>query len=214
MPTLTDLIPGDIFVGTSLILRRDGRFLYGVRAAKQLGANQVLELTGIGGGLEEEDDSYASGVRREAIEETGADVSIVDSHVTWVVHGPDRVERLSLDGDDRPAALVHRFFRTPPHEPWHADNQGAAWLIVFLGELLADPEPTMELPWLIWLSAAQVIQTARQDVPLRHLLAGGATLITRSGAPPPSTAVTRLTDSQEALVLALGDRALGVYEAW
>ena len=72
----------------------------------------------------------------------------------------------------------------------------------------------MELPWLIWLLAGQVVQTARHDVPLSDLLAGGAELIAGQGAPPPPTAVTRLTDSQEALVLALAEQALGVYESW
>jgi hypothetical protein len=72
----------------------------------------------------------------------------------------------------------------------------------------------MELPWLIWHSAEQVVQTARQDVLLPDLLAGGAQLIGRPGAPRPPATVTRLTDSQEALILALGDQALGVYEGW
>lgn len=214
MPSLTDLIPDDIFVGTSLILGRDGRYLYGIRPAKQDDAGQFLELTGIGGGLEEEDATYTAGVRREALEETGSDVTIVDCPSTWVVQGPDRIQQVALSGQKRPAALVYRYFRTPPHRPWHSDNQGAAWLIVFLGQLTSEPRPTMELPWLIRLSAAQVVQTARQDVPLADLLAGGAQLITQPGAPPPPATVARLTDSQEALVLALGDRARDVYEGW
>ena len=93
-------------------------------------------------------------------------------------------------------------------------NQGAAWLIVYLGELLAEPSPTMESPWLIWLPAGQIVETARRDVPLCQLLADGAQLLTGPDAPPPEVALTRLTDSQEALVLALGDCALGVYESW
>jgi 8-oxo-dGTP pyrophosphatase MutT (NUDIX family) len=201
-------------VGTSLILHDGGRFLYGIRPVKQAGGQQILELTGIGGGMEDEDASYTAGVRREAVEETGSDVAIVDCPSTWVVHGPGKAEQLALSGEQRPAALVHRFFRTPPHRPWHADNQGAAWLIVYLGKLTADPAPTMELPWLIWLSADQVVKTARQDVPIRNLLDGGAQLIARPGGPPPSAGVTRLTDSQEALILALGEQALGVYHSW
>jgi len=214
MPSLADLIPDDIFVGTSLILGRDGRFLYGIRPLKQAGGRQFLELTGIGGGLEKQDATYTAGVRREAVEETGSDATIIDCPSTWVVRGPDQVEQLALTGEQRPAALVYRNFRTPPHRPWHPDNQGAAWLIVYQGQLTADPAPTMELPWLIWLSAGQVVQTARRDVPLSDLLAGGAQLISRPAGPPPLSAATRLTDSQEALILALGDRARAVYEGW
>ncbi|HSG17802.1 MAG TPA: NUDIX domain-containing protein [Anaerolineae bacterium] len=215
MPTLDDLIPSNTFVGTSLILRRGDRFLYGIRPIMMAGRTQILELTGIGGGLEKEDESYTAGVRREAIEETGSDVTIVDCASTWIVPGRQQVEQITLTGDRRPAALVYRHHRTPPRQPWHPDNQGAAWLIVYLGELQDEPTPTMELPWLIWLSAAQVQQTAHDDVPLRDLLLHGAELITRPADPPPSpAAMTRLTDSQEALALALGERTVAVYESW
>ncbi len=215
MPTLDDLIPSNTFVGTSLILRRGDRFLYGIRPIMMAGRTQILELTGIGGGLEKEDESYTAGVRREAIEETGSDVTIVDCASTWIVPGRQQVEQITLTGDRRPAALVYRHHRTPPRQPWHPDNQGAAWLIVYLGELQDEPTPTMELPWLIWLSAAQVQQTAHDDVPLRDLLLHGAELITRPADPPPSpAALTRLTDSQEALALALGERTVAVYESW
>jgi 8-oxo-dGTP pyrophosphatase MutT (NUDIX family) len=213
MPSLADLIPGGLFVGTSLILRRGDRFLYGIRPLKQSGGEQILELTGIGGGLEIEDESYTAGVRREALEETGSDVAIVDCPQTWIVRGRDQVELSALSGNERPAALVYRHHRTPPRQPWHAQNQGSAWLIVFLGDLLSRPLPTMELPWLIWLPVGQIIQTAQRDIPLRDLLANGAELISGSSQPPPD-ALTRLTDSQEALVLALGERAQGVYEGW
>ena len=215
MPSLADLIPADAFVGTSLILRQGERFLNGIRPVTQAGDVQILELTGIGGGLEEADHSYAAGARREALEETGSEVAIVDCAATWLVRGRDQVEQISLSGDQWPAALVYRHHRTPPHQPWHPDNQGAAWLIVFLGELLDEPVPAMELPWLIWLSAGQLRQTAHEDVPLRDLLTGGAELISRPGDPlPPTAALTRLTDSQEALVLALAERAVEVYESW
>ncbi len=215
MPTLDDLIPSNTFVGTSLILRRGDRFLYGIRPIMMAGRTQILELTGIGGGLEKEDESYTAGVRREAIEETGSDVTIVDCASTWIVPGRQQVEQITLTGDRRPAALVYRHHRTPPRQPWHPDNQGAAWLIVYLGKLQDEPTPTMELPWLIWLSAAQVQQTAHDDVPLRDLLLHGAELITRPADPPPSpAALTRLTDSQEALALALGERTVAVYESW
>ena len=50
-PTLDDLIPKGVFVGTSLILHYKGRFLYGIRAPKTQSGPCVLELTGIGGGI-------------------------------------------------------------------------------------------------------------------------------------------------------------------
>ena len=63
---LADLVPHDIFVGTSSILREGERFLYGIRSPKRQDDLLVLVLTGIGGALEAFDESYAAGIQREA----------------------------------------------------------------------------------------------------------------------------------------------------
>jgi len=63
----------------------------------------------------------------------------------------------------------------------------------------------MELPWLLWMSPEQVRQTARQDVPLQNLLDAGAELLLGAAGNPPQSSCVRLTDSQEALGLALGE---------
>ena len=214
LPILKEIIPDEIFVGTSLILHQDGRFLYGIRPAKHQGGDLILELTGIGGGMEEEDASFSAGALREAQEEIGSDVLLAQSQNTLVVRSRRQVEELSLGGQERPAALVTRNYRTPPHQPWHADNQGAACLIVFLGELLGDPWPTMELPWLMWLTPELILETARRDVSLTSLLHSGAELIVGDSGGPPETSVTRLTDSQEALAIALGDQTPAVYRSF
>ncbi len=209
---LADILPEGVFVGTSLILRRGGRFLYGVRAPYAQGARQVIELTGIGGALEGEDGSLTAGALREAREETGCGVRVLAARDTIVVRGEHDIERLQLSGDERPAAVVFRRYRTPPHQPWHEDHQGEACLVVFWGEIDGQPWPAMELPALIWLEPGQVVETARQDVPLSRLLESGAELIESTPGLVPRTVWARLTDSQEALVLALGDKAPVFYE--
>jgi hypothetical protein len=209
---LSRLVPKGVFVGTSLLLRRDGRFLYGVRPARAEGRRQVAELTGIGGALEEEDASLTDGVLREAVEETGCAVRLLPCSETVVVRAMERVEQVALQGEERPAAVVFRRYRTPPHQPWHEDGEGEGCLVVFLGELDGQPRPVMELPALVWLRPVQVVQTARQDVRLGRLLDSGAELIENEPGILARTTWVRLTDSQEALVLALGDDALPFYE--
>jgi len=201
-----------MFVGTSLILRHDGRLLYGCRPPRTEGSRQIVELTGIGGGVEQDDESLTAGVLREAREEMGCGVRLLPCHETIVVRGPDHAERMALQGEERPAAVVFRHFRTPLHQPWHEDNEGEACLVIFLAELDGQPWPAMELPALIWLKPVHVVETARQDVPLRKLLDSGAELIEDDSDPLPEAAWVRLTDSQEALVLALGDDALTFYK--
>jgi len=210
---LADIVPEGLFIGTSLILRRGDRFLYGVRAPGAKGARQIIELTGIGGALEDEDDSLTSGALREAWEETGCRVRVLPARDTIVVRGEHDIERVLLTGDERPAAVVFRRYRTPPHQPWHEDHQGETCLVVFGGEIDGQPWPAMELPALIWLKPGQVVETARQDVPLSRLLDSGAELIESAPGLVARTAWARLTDSQEALVLALGEKAPLFYEA-
>ena len=209
---LPDLIPDDIFTGTSLILRHGGRFLYGLRPSRVEATRQIIELTGIGGRMEEYDNTWTACVLREAQEEMACGVRVIPSCETIVIRGEHDVQRAALTGTEHPAAVVFRRYRTPPHQPWHEHNEGEGCLVVFLSELEGTPSPAMELPALIWLRPAQVVETARRDVLLRHLLAAGAELVESAPAAMPETAWVRLTDSQEALVLALGDDALGFYQ--
>ncbi len=219
---LEDLIPSDSFVGTSLILRQEGRFLYGIRPIRELDKRPLIELTGIGGGIEEEDETYALGVLREAREEIGCGegsgegcrVKLVPCGRTLVVRGQKQLEWAELQGSQRPAAVVYRHYRTPPHQPWHASNEGQGCLIVFLADLKGQPYPTMELPWLLWMSPEQVLETARRDVPLSELKDGGAELVLGSTGAPPEASSLRLTDSQEALGLALGEALPEFYRSF
>ncbi len=208
---LSAIMPQDIFIGTSLILRHGDRFLYGIRPVRQEGHHPVLELTGIGGGLEKTDRSYTEGVLREVHEEIGGQVTLMAAEETIVIRGPDKIDWVQIAGAEMPVAVVFRHYRTPPHEPWHPDHQGLSCLIVFLAELDGLPKPGLELPHLIWLSAEQVVDTARHDVHLGSLLTGGAQLVEGPGGPPPLDGLARLTDSQEALILALGEEALEFY---
>jgi hypothetical protein len=72
----------------------------------------------------------------------------------------------------------------------------------------------MELPQLIWLTAEQVLETARRDITLGELLAGGSELIHGTSPSPLLETQTRMTDSQEALALALGDETPAVYRSF
>lgn len=210
--TLKELIPGDVFVGVSLILRRRERFLYGVRAPRQVDGRSIFELTGIGGAREAQDASLWAAAVREAEEETAAAVSVLPCPVTVVVRSQTEIERISLQGE-QPAALVFRNHRTPPHQPWHEDHRGRACLVVFAAVLEGRPRPAMELPHLIWLKPEHILRTAREDVPLDVLVETGAEMIFGSAGLPPSDSWTRLTDSQEALALALGDSTLSFYQS-
>ncbi len=208
-------------MGTSLILREtqvpprgDRRFLYGVRPPYREGSQLILELTGIGGAMEEEDESLTIGALREAWEEIGCPVRLLPCDETVIVRGRRDVEKAHLCGEERPAAVVFRGYRTPPHQPWHKENQGEACLVVFLAHLDGEPRPVAEaeLPGLLWLKPAHIVEVARADVPLHSLLGLGAELLEGERVRLPREAWARLTDSQEALALALGEEAIAFYQ--
>ncbi len=210
-PLLSDLIAGNPFVGTSLILRRGGRLLYGLRPPHAEGARRVVELTGIGGGMEPQDGSPAAAVLREVREEIACRVRLLPCHETLLVSGPGQVKRVRLRDAKRPAAVVFRGHGTPPHLPWHTQSRGESCLVVFLAELQGKPWPAAELPALVWLSPRQVVATAREDLLLSDLVDAGAQLVERQPGALSGHEWVRLTDSQEALVLGLGAKALPFY---
>jgi hypothetical protein len=87
------------------------------------------------------------------------------------------------------------------------------YLIVYLGHLQGTPRPVTELPWLLWMSPEQILQTARRDLRLADLRADGAELVVGGLGFPPDEAWLRLTDSQEALGIALGDDLPAFYRS-
>jgi 8-oxo-dGTP pyrophosphatase MutT (NUDIX family) len=210
---LSDLVPEGIFVGVSLILRRGDHFLFGIRPAKREGEWYIYELTGIGGGLEPVDASYSAGAIREAWEEIKCPIRLLACQETLVVRGPDDVKRGAVNGDERPAAVVLRNHGTPAHRPWHPGLRGSGCLLVFAAELLGEPLTSPEHPHLLWLYPEQVLETARNDVSLQSLLDSGGQLVAGTAGPLPASSPMRMTDSQEALVLALGDEAPAVYRS-
>ncbi len=211
VPDVYALIPPDVFVGVGMILPCEGHFLLGIRPPKLDHSQPVLELTAIGGAMEKCDASLSAGALRESEEEIGCTVSFTSCCETLVVRDGTHMEWVRILGPERPAVVVFRHYRTPPHEPWHIQHKGRSCLILFLAEVDGEPSLTDELPAAIWLSPEQILRVARQDVPLQDLLDQGARFLEAQPGSLPRDALARLTDSQEALVLALGQTAVWFY---
>jgi 8-oxo-dGTP pyrophosphatase MutT (NUDIX family) len=205
------LIPAGCFIGTSLILPDQGLFLFGIRPPKRVNGDVIMEITGIGGGLEPGDETVFDGARREAREEIGTEVRLAASDDTLIVYSREQHSWVRAAGEARPAALVFRGYRTPVHHPWHHSHQGQAALIVFWASMLGRPTPCGELPALIWLSPQQILDTSLEDIPLAALTSAGARLHTRGEGGLPQSVGMRMTDSQEAIAIALGQATLEFY---
>lgn len=209
--TLAELIPDDMFIGTSLLLREESesgsyRFLYGMRSVKEENNQLIYELTGIGGKLEKSDDSPGAGAIREAQEEMACAVQLVTSSKTLLIQGYNDVRLIEVAGPEKPLAIIFRHHQSPAHSPWHQFNKGKLCLVLFEGKIQGQPRPVSELPRLIWLPARLVLECSRRDVPLGELLLEGAALVPGHSGSPPLDGLARMTDSHEALALALGEK--------
>jgi hypothetical protein len=81
--------------------------------------------------------------------------------------------------------------------------------VVFLAELHGEPRPSDELPALVWLTPETLCEAAQADLPFARVADGAVYLSPQ--ARPPASALARLTDSPDALTLALGADALAFY---
>jgi 8-oxo-dGTP pyrophosphatase MutT (NUDIX family) len=210
---LADFLAPGLFKGASLILRQNDRFLFGIRPPKKINGLDVLEITGIGGRLEAFDSSLVDCVHREAREEIAAQIKIVRCPLTLVVRGFEDIQEIALQGDEQPAALVFRRHRTPPHQPWHINHIDTGCIAVFLADLIGPATPSPEIPYLIWLTPDQILDAARYDLALEQLMNEGAEVAVYQAQTFPTAAITRLTDSQEALSLALGEQTKSFYKS-
>jgi 8-oxo-dGTP pyrophosphatase MutT (NUDIX family) len=192
---------------SSLLIAQGGRFLLGCRPPVTERGRILLRLTGIGGWAEGEE-SFSATVHREALEETGSDVRLYEQRRTIVVRSPEDIAAAELRGEPAPVAVVLRRFGTAPFDPWSEQHTSVAPVAVFAGALEHAPEIAAqhEHPFFMWVYPEQMIALADSDEPLEFLLADGAELYgTFEG--DVRRALVRLTDSIQALLVALGPRA-------
>lgn len=203
----SDLVSPDMASGASLLIAEGGRFLLAARPPQRVEDRTVLALTGVGGWVEP-GESFSEALAREAIEETGSTIRLLDLHQTLVIRSPEQRELLCFVRETGPAALVFRRHGTPAFEPWSDEYQSIVAVAVYAGMLTSRPRIVAqdEHPFFMWLYPEQMIDLADSDVPLAYLLADGAEIL-GSPAVDFSRGVVRLTDSIQALISALGPGA-------
>jgi 8-oxo-dGTP pyrophosphatase MutT (NUDIX family) len=204
---LADLTQQGMPRAASVLLADEGRFLFGVRPPVLERDRYLLRLTGIGG-WGEKGESFAETAVREAIEETGSDLHLLDLEQTLVVRAPDDMQSVTFQGEVAPAALVYRRFGTAIFDPWSETYSSIAPVAVYVGVLHERVRimAEQELPLFMWLYPEQMIALADTDEPLQYLLNDGAELFGTADYDV-DRALVRLTDSIQALVTALGPRA-------
>lgn len=203
----SDLVGPDMASGASLLIAEDGRFLMAARPLHWLDDRAVISLTGVGGWIEP-GETFPQAVAREAMEETGSTIRLLDLHQTLVVRSPEQRHSVCFVGETGPAAMVFRRHGTPAFEPWSDTYESIVAVAVYAGMLTSRPRVVArdEHPFFMWLYPEQMIALSDTDAPLAYLLADGAEIF---GAQPMDLprSVVRLTDSIQALISALGPGA-------
>lgn len=203
----SDLVSPEMGSGASLLVAENGRFLMAARPPVPIGNRSVVALTGIGGWVEP-GESFSQAIAREALEETGSEVRLLDLHQTLVIRSPEQRELLCFVGEVGPAALVFRRHGTPAFDPWSDDYQSIVAVAVYAGMLASAPRVVLadEHPFFLRLFPEQMIALADADVPLAYLLADGAEIVGDTDVDL-ARSVVRLTDSIQSLVSVLGPSA-------
>ena len=204
---LTELVEPGTARASSVLVVGEGRFLLAVRPPIVERERVLLRLTGIGGWSEGEE-TFAATAIRESIEETGNAVRLIDLDQTLVVRSPDEMDLLAVSGEVAPAALVYRRFGTAPFDPWSASYRSIAPVAVYAGTFGDRPRIAAQEahPFFMWVYPEQMMLLSDADEPLEYLLADGAELVGTVEIDM-QRAIVRLTDSIQALIIALGPRA-------
>lgn len=176
--SIEDLAPPGADRSTGLILNWRGYLLFALeerRNWRDAGPTQIARLIGIGGHLEP-GESWAQAVQREAREEAGLRVTLIEPQRTLLLGDGglmrDITARLNCPSP-RPLFIWSAIFRfgRPPHERTpHFLNP------VFLAQAAEDdePHPGMEVPGILALTQSQLIRAVERPPTLQTLLDDGA----------------------------------------
>lgn len=206
--TIASTVPDrDLARGASLLIAEEGRFLVAARPPIETDNRILVNLTGIGGWIEE-DETFAEAVQRESIEETGSSVKLLDLRETLLIRSPENIQEVCIIGEVGPAAIIYIRIGAPPFDPWSEEYASIVAVTVFTGTLGERPRIVApeEHPFFLWLYPEHLISLADCELPLEYLIADGAKLFGEFDGDI-GRAVVRLTDSVPSLLTALGPAA-------
>ena len=181
---LEELIPAGAERGAGLVLEYDGRYLFFL-AGSRYDAGGSTFFAGIGGHLEGEE-TWIECIQREAVEEIGTEVELVDSGTFYQIMANDRVIRMNLTdplNSARPAALLE--ILVPADAPWSKTGEAYSYFVaVYRSRLDKEHLPVpADVDGLILLPADLILESLQETLTLADLLLRGAELVEKEHTP-------------------------------
>jgi hypothetical protein len=182
--SIADFAPPEVEAGVGLAIQDEqGRYLFMLAGTRHECPPGEIFYAGIGGHREAGED-WPACAWREAQEEIGAEIRLLDSPATW--HLPENGAAARVELADRPRPLALYPMVQPPDVPW----AGRVYrIVVYRAELLS---PLGVLQWeevrgVIALTGEQVRRGLERRLALTELLAGGAALVAGGEGLSPET---------------------------
>lgn len=181
---LEELIPAGAERGAGLILEYGERYLFFLAGSRYRAGGPTF-FAGIGGHLEGEE-TWTECVQREAVEEIGTEVKLVDSGPFYCILADDWVVRMDLTdplNSIRPVALLEILI--PPDAPWNKAGETYPYFVAVYRSKLGEkqlPAP-VDVDGLILLPAGLILESLQETFTLADLLSRGAELVEKEHTP-------------------------------
>lgn len=173
--SLADFAPPGVEAGVGLALQDEaGRYLFFLAGARHRCPPGELFFAGIGGHLEP-GETWHECARREALEETGADLELLPADQTWHVRADGSVTAVDLAGEHpRPLALYEMV-----HQPGSPRAGQLYRIVIYRARFTEAPReiPPDEVGGIIALTGVQVSRALRRKPTLAQLIAEGGALV-------------------------------------
>lgn len=127
--TLDTLLPKNALKGTGIIAKIGEHYIFLTSGTKHKTYENEKFFFGIGGHLEE-DETFTEAVKREALEEIGSEIHLLDSNVTFYIDIEKNIKRINLSDTVNPYMIYEMKIKA---------SNSIYYVAIYKAEILSKP---------------------------------------------------------------------------